>query len=92
VIQSFADRETQRLFELGENKKDGSAARKALFKLIQLDEADSLKDMKAPPGNHLEALKGTRIGEYSIRINDQFRICFTWKEDGPHNVGIIDYH
>ena len=64
----------------------------ALRKLVQLDLAASLSDMRAPPGNRLEALGGDRKGQWSIRINDQFRICFRWSEEGPENVEIVDYH
>jgi len=64
----------------------------ALRKLDQIEAAGELKDLKEPPGNHLEALKGDRVGQHSIRINDQFRICFVWKNDGAHDVEITDYH
>jgi proteic killer suppression protein len=57
-----------------------------------LEEAEVLADLREPPGNRLEALKGDREGQHSIRVNDQFRICFTWKEDGAYDVEIIDYH
>jgi proteic killer suppression protein len=57
-----------------------------------LDAAAVLEDLRVPPGNRLEALKGDRTGQHSIRINDQYRICFFWKEDGPHDVEIVDYH
>jgi len=57
-----------------------------------LDAAAVLEDLRVPPGNRLEALKGDRAGQHSIRINDQYRICFVWKEDGPHDVEIVDYH
>jgi proteic killer suppression protein len=61
-------------------------------KLLQLHAATALTDLRIPPGNMLEALKGNRDGQYSIRINAQWRICFTWKEDGAYNVEIADYH
>lgn len=60
--------------------------------LTTLDEAELLEELRDPPGNHLEALGGDRIGQHSVRINDQWRICFTWTEDGPENVEIVDYH
>ncbi len=61
-------------------------------KLAILNRAERLDDLRVPPGNRLEALKGDRRGQYSIRINDQFRICFEWTHDGPENVEIVDYH
>ena len=64
----------------------------ALRKLTQLDIAEDLNDLKIPPGNRLELLQGDRVGQYSIRINDQYRICFTWSDKGPMNVEICDYH
>jgi proteic killer suppression protein len=64
----------------------------ALRKLDQLDAAASLEDLRIPPGNQLETLKADRQGQHSIRINDQWRICFVWEADGPHNVEVVDYH
>jgi proteic killer suppression protein len=64
----------------------------ALRKLDQIDAANDLKDLFSPPGNHLELLRGTRTGQYSIRINSQWRICFIWLADGAHDVEIVDYH
>ena len=64
----------------------------AMRKLAILNRAGRLDDLKVPPGNRLEALKGDRIGQYSIRINDQFRICFVWTPAGPEEVEIVDYH
>jgi toxin HigB-1 len=61
-------------------------------KLDQLDSVGSVQDLKIPPGNHLEALSGNRKGQHGIRINDQYRICFIWTEQGPDNVEIVDYH
>lgn len=61
-------------------------------KLRMLDAATELKDLLAPPGNHLEALRGNRSGQYSIRINSQYRLCFNWTKDGPRNVEVVDYH
>lgn len=66
--------------------------RQALRKLRQLEIAGNLNDLRIPPGNHLEALSGDREGQYSIRINGQFRICFSWTPMGPQDVGIVDYH
>lgn len=66
--------------------------RPALRELEQLDWSSLLDDLRVPPGNQLEALKGDRKGQYSIRINDQWRVCFVWKTDGAHDVEIVDYH
>ncbi len=97
MIVSFKDRATEEIFN-GVNSK---AARKACpqtlwriasRKLDQLDSVQSLEELKVPPGNHLENLSGNRKGEYSIRINKQYRVCFMWGESGPINVEITDYH
>ena len=64
----------------------------AMRKLAMLNRADRLDDLRVPPGNRLEALRGERVGEFSIRINDQFRVCFIWEPGGPTNVEIVDYH
>jgi proteic killer suppression protein len=92
VIRSFANKETQRLFETGRNRKFSSVARVAIRKLTQIDIVERLEDLRIPPGNHLEELSGDRRGQHSIRINDQFRICFRWEADGAYNVEIVDYH
>jgi proteic killer suppression protein len=92
VIRSFADKETQRLFETGRSRKFSSFARVAIRKLTQLDIVENLDDLKIPPGNRLEALLGDRKGQHSIRINDQFRVRFGWKPDGAYDVEIVDYH
>ena len=63
-----------------------------LSKLAQLDAAKTLDFLRSPPGNRLEALKGDRAGQYSIRVNDQFRVCFVWSDSGPSDVAIVDYH
>lgn len=92
MIRSFKCRETQRIFlGLGSNALPRNIQAVALRKLRQLDDARSLNDLKSPPGNRLEALKGNRVGQWSIRINDQWRICFVW-ENGPEQVEIVDYH
>ncbi len=92
TIQSFADVETATLFETGGSRRFGNIAAAALRKLDMLAAAVALKDMRSPPGNRLEALGGDRIGRHSIRINDQFRICFVWTEAGPTEVEIVDHH
>jgi len=92
VIHSFADKLTAAVFDGRRPKGFPSgllpAARR---KLAMLDAADALDDLKAPPGNRLEALSGDRNGQHSIRINSQFRLCFVWRE-GAHDVEIVDYH
>ncbi|HKT10171.1 MAG TPA: type II toxin-antitoxin system RelE/ParE family toxin [Gemmatimonadaceae bacterium] len=97
MIESFADAGTEDVY----NGVDSKAARKccphdlwrqARRKLDMLDAAVSLAGLRFPPGNRLEGLKGDRRGEFSIRINDQYRICFRWTEAGPREVAIVDYH
>lgn len=92
MIKSFKSKETETLFRLERSRRWKSIERPALRKLVQLDLAVNINDMRAPPGNQLEALVGDRKGQWSIRINDQFRICFRWTEDGPEEVEIVDYH
>ena len=92
MIRSFADSDTQKLFELERVRRWANIERQALRKLTQLDLAQTLGDMRAPPGNRLEALSGNRKGQWSIRVNDQYRICFTWTDEGPAEVEIVDYH
>ena len=92
MIQGFRDGATERLWK-GETVKRLAGIRKpALRKLDMLNAAAALGDLRAPPGNRLEALKGDRKGQHSIRINDQFRICFVWTLKGPASVEITDYH
>jgi len=92
VIRSFRAKKTERLFA-GESVREFSGIRTmAERKLTMLDSAADLTDLLAPPGNRLEKLKGDRPGQHSIRINDQWRICFRWMTDGPHDVEITDYH
>ncbi len=92
MIRGFRDRKTERFFS-GEMVKEFSGFRKAAErKLTMLDNASDLKDLLSPRGNRLEMLKADRIGQHSIRINDQWRICFLWKADGPYEVEITDYH
>lgn len=92
MIRSFASRDTQTLFELGHVRHWANVERQALRKLVQLDLAQNLNDMRVPPGNRLEALSGDRKGQWSIRINGQYRICFRWIDDSPLDVEIVDYH
>lgn len=93
MIQSFADRETELIWSGRRSRAfppDIQAT--ALRKLRLLNQARVLQDLRIPPGNRLEALKGERTGQHSIRINNQWRICFIWQEGGPSHVEIIDYH
>jgi len=92
MIQSFKCRDTQALFEGKSARRFKSFATVAERKLAQLDAAQTLDFLRAPPGNRLEALKGNRKGQHSIRINDQWRICFVWTAVGPASVEIVDYH
>jgi proteic killer suppression protein len=93
VIKSFKDRVTNAVYE-GESPKGfpGDLVKVARRKLGYLDAAVDLNDLRSPPGNRIEALSKDRKGQYSIRVNDQFRVCFTWTEEGPRDVEITDYH
>jgi len=92
MILSFSDKDTRELFESERSRRFGSISRVALRKLIQMNQAEVLNDLRVPPGNHLEALKGRLTGFHSIRINDQWRIVFRWTDFGPDQVAIDDYH
>jgi proteic killer suppression protein len=93
VIESFRDRDTERLFHRHPVRKLGADVQKiALRKLRMLDAATVLDDLRIPPGNRLEKLKGDRSGQHSIRINKQWRICFRWRSGHAHDVEIVDYH
>ncbi|MBZ0173083.1 MAG: type II toxin-antitoxin system RelE/ParE family toxin [Phycisphaerales bacterium] len=93
MIRSFADRETEALWRRERVKRiDGRIQRTALRKLAMLNAAATIEDLRIPPGNRLEALKGGRKGFYSIRINDQWRVVFAWRGGAAHDVGIVDYH
>ena len=92
MIQGFKDADTKELFETGSNKRWKLVEKTARRKLDQIEAAVNLADLRIPSGNRLEALKGDRTGQHSVRINDQFRICFTWQADGAHGVEITDYH
>ena len=92
MIRSFKDRKTEDFFT-GKTAKELSGCQKAAErKLTIVDSAVQLRDLRSPPGNQLEKLLGDREGQYSIRINDQWRVCFVWKADGPYEVEITDYH
>jgi proteic killer suppression protein len=92
MIQSFKDKRTRLLFEGERVPAFQSFARQAEKRLRVLDAADRLEALIRLPSNRFKALGGDRLGQYSIRINDQWRICFEWHQDGPHNVEITDYH
>lgn len=92
MIRSFGDRETKLLFETGRSRRFAAIVPSATRKLTLINGARELRDLRSLPGNRLEALKGDRQGQYSIRINDQFRICFIWTASGPEEVRIVDYH
>jgi len=93
VLRSFGDKETERVWQRQRVRKlDGDVQRAALRKLLILDAAETLDDLRVPPGNRLEKLKGNRSGSYSVRINQQWRICFSWTDAGPEDVEIVDYH
>ena len=92
MIQSFKDGDTRQLFESRSNKRWAAIKTVALRKLDQLEASINLNDLRIPPANRLEVLRGDRKGQQSIRINDQYRICFIWKADGAHGVEITDYH
>ena len=92
MIKSFRSAETWALFETGKSKRFAAITSVATRKLTQLHAATTLAFLKSPPGHHLEALKGDRKGQHSIRINDQWRICFRWTAAGPEDVEMADYH
>ena len=92
MIQSWRDADAEELFRIGRNKRWAGIKAIALRKLDMLDAAAALNDLASPPGNRLEALKGGRAGQHSIRINDQWRVCFVWTDAGPEGVEITDYH
>lgn len=97
MIRTFADQGTEDIFNRRQTRQARRACpptiwRTARRKLDQLNAVVSLGSMRLPPGNRLEALKGDRAGQYSIRINDQYRVCFVWTEQGPESVEIVDYH
>lgn len=93
MIKTFADKETEKIYSQRFSKKlPQSIQRIALRKLIMIDNAQNLEDLRIPPANHLERLEGNREGQYSIRINDQYRICFEADGNNFYNVEIVDYH
>lgn len=93
MLRSFADKDTERVWRRERSRRlDATVQRSALRKLLILDAAETLGDLRIPPGNRLERLAGDRAGQYSIRVNDQWRICFRWSTAGADDVEIVDYH
>ncbi|MCE2493010.1 MAG: type II toxin-antitoxin system RelE/ParE family toxin [Alphaproteobacteria bacterium] len=92
MIRSFGDRETRRFFEGQRIAAFQSFARQEARRLVLLDSAETLGDLAALPSNRLEALRGDRAGQHSIQIKAQWRVCFRWTDDGPHDVETVDYH
>jgi toxin HigB-1 len=93
VLQSFGDKDTERIWRRERSRKlDQPTQRVALRKLLIMDAAEALEDLRVPPGNRLEKLRGDGRGQHSIRINQQWRICFHWTAAGPEDVEIVDYH
>jgi proteic killer suppression protein len=92
MILSFKDKETEELWRKESSRRFTNISRVALRKLLQLHAAENITDLAVPPGNRLESLSRDRKGQHSIRINDQWRICFTWTSHGAENVEICDYH
>ena len=92
MIRSFRDKDTEAIFRRQRVRAFQAIATVALRRLVQIDSADELRDLASPPANRLEALKGKRAGQYSVRINDQYRICFRWNNGHTFDVEIADYH
>ena len=92
MIKSFRDKKTEALFQDEVVPKFRNIERVARRKLLYLSQAKALEDLRVPPGNHLEGLKGNRRGQHSIRINDQWRVCFVWRDGAALDVEIVDYH
>ena len=92
MISSFKCKDTQELYETGVTRRFASIARVALRKLDMLAAATMVETLRVPPGNRLEQLRGNRAGQWSVRINDQWRVCFSWSGTNAENVEIVDYH
>lgn len=93
MLRSFADKETEKVWNRQRSRFFGPDLQRAAYrKLLLLDAAEDLADLRVPPGNRLEKLHGDRKGQHSIRINQQWRICFRWTRSGPEDVEIVDYH
>ena len=93
MIESFKCRETERIFRREYSRRLPTDIQSTAFrKLRMLNRSSTVEDLRVPPGNRLEALSGSRKGQHSIRVNDQWRICFVWRKGGAHDVEIVDYH
>jgi proteic killer suppression protein len=93
VIKSFGDRDTERLSAREPVRRYPAELRRAMLrKLVAVDAAEALDDLRVPPGNRVEKLRGDRAGQYSIRVNDQWRVCFAWRDSDAYDVSIVDYH
>jgi proteic killer suppression protein len=92
MIRSFADKDTERVFERYHSRQFATFERVALRKLRQLHRVLTVDELRSPPGNRLERLKGDREGQWSLRINQQYRICFEWRDGDAYEVEIVDYH
>jgi proteic killer suppression protein len=93
VIKSFGDRDTERLFAREPVRRYPAELRRTMLrKLVAVDAAEALDDLRVPPGNRLEKLRGDRAGQHSIRVNDQWRVCFAWRDGDAYDVLIVDYH
>jgi toxin HigB-1 len=93
VIKSFGDRDTERLFAREPVRRYPAELRRVMLrKLVAVDAAEALDDLRVPPGNRLEKLRGDRSGQHSIRVNDQWRVCFAWRDGDAYDVSIVDYH
>ena len=92
MIRSFRDKDTEAVFSQSRVRRLQNIESVALRRLVQIDSAEELRDLASPPANRLESLKGNRAGQYSIRINDQYRVCFRWKDGHAYEVEITDYH
>lgn len=93
MIKSFADPDTERLFARERVRRYPAELQKIMFrKLLVVDAAEQVQDLRAPPGNRLEKLSGHRAGQHSIRVNDQWRICFRWHDGNAYDVELVDYH
>ncbi len=92
MIRSFKDKDTEAIFQQRRVRRYQQVASVALRRLVQIDSAEELRDLASPPANRLELLKGNRAGQYSVQINDQYRICFRWKNGHAYEVEIADYH
>jgi proteic killer suppression protein len=92
MIGSFKDEEARRIFRRETSRRFGPLVRVIYRKLLEIDAAITVDKLRAPPGNRLEALRGSRAGQHSIRVNDQYRICFTWRDGYAYDIEVTDYH